>query len=112
MCISTALNIVVCNLLCSTSATFGATSREARKPFHGKVLPFLPELLFQLYNYLEVPKVGIVVFMHVLLGSRLAIFVGQNFLMAKDGGNVFPLFSSSALWGGAAQETVILIMRK
>ena len=51
-----------------------------------------------------------VVFTHVLLWSRPAVFVEGNFLMANQARNILPLFSATTTEDGAPHEAVILIM--
>ena len=75
------LDLVVYNLPCFRSP-LGVTSPKYGKPFFWEAPPFLPALLHQLHNCLEVAWAMDVVFMHVLLGSRLAVFVEENFLVA------------------------------
>ena len=82
--------------------------------FLREVLPFLPALLHQLQNRLEIAWAMNVVFMHVLPWSRPTVFVEGNFLVANQARNVLPLFSSSSSsrrWRGALHEEVILIVQ-
>ena len=76
-----------------------------------KSCPSLPTLLCQLHNYLKVASAMNIVFMHMLPGSRSAIFVEGNFLVANLAHNVSPLFASnsSQRWRVAPYKAVILI---
>ena len=101
--------LVICNLPRSRSPLRVASPG---KPFLREVPPFLPALLRQLQNRLEIAWAINVVFTHVLPWSRPAVFVEGNFLMANQAHNVLPLFSSSSSqrWRGAPHQAVVLIM--
>ena len=103
--------LVICNLPRSRSPLRVASPG---KPFLQEVPPFLPALLCQLQNRLEIAWAINVVFTHVLPWSRPAVFVEGNFLMANQARNVLPLFSSSTSrrWRGAPHQAIILIVHK
>ena len=102
--------LVICNLPRSRSPLRVASPG---KPFLREVPPFLPALLRQLQNRLEIAWAMNVVFTHVLPWSRPAVFVEGNFLMANQARNVLPLFSSSSnrRWRGAPHQAVVLIVQ-
>ena len=103
--------LVICNLPRSRSPLRVASPG---KPLLREVPPFLPALLHQLQNHLEIAWAINVVFTHVLPWSRLAVFVEGNFLMANQARNILPFFSSSASrrWRGAPHQAIILIVHK
>ena len=78
----------------------GVANCGARKPFLRDVPPFLLALLCQQHNCLEVPWASNIVLTHVLLGSRQAVFVERNILVAKDACDVSPFFSVAPCGGG------------
>ena len=103
--------LVICNLPRSRSPLRVASPR---KPFLWEVPPFLPALLRQLQNRLEIAWAINVVFTHVLLWSRPPVFVEGNFLMANQARNVLSLLSSSTSrrWRGAPHQAIVLIVYK
>ena len=103
--------LVICNLPRSRSPLRVASPG---KPFLREVPPFLPALLRQLQNRLDIAWAINVVFTHVLPWSRPAVFVEGNFLMANQARNVLPLFSSSTSrrWRGAPHQAIVLIVHK
>ena len=82
-------DLVVCNLPRLRSPLRVASPG---KPFLREVPPFLPALLRQLQNRLDIAWAINVVFTHVLPWSRPAVFVEGNFLMANQARNVLPFF--------------------
>ena len=61
----------------------GVASLGDGKPFLQEVPPFLPTLLCQLHNCLEIAWAMNAMFTHVLPWNRPAVFVEGNFLMAN-----------------------------
>ena len=104
-------DLVICNLP-RLRSPLRVTSRG--KPFLREVPPFLPALLRQLQNRLDIAWAINVVFTHVLPWSRPTVFVEGNFLMTNQACNVLPLFSSntSRRWRGAPHQAIVLIVHK
>ena len=94
--------LVICNLPHLRSPLRVASPG---KPFLWEVPPFLPALLRQLQNRLEIAWAMNVVFTHVLPWSRPAVFVEGNFLMANQAHNVLPFFPTATTEDGGEHRT-------